>query len=324
MTGPADQSAALSVSRGSALRELAARVQRKRRLQAMCADLARQADDLARRVAELDRRRMEEQADVDSLERTSLSRLFYQFTGKLEEKLDQETAQALAAAVEYRAAAEQLRALQEDLARWQAELAGLIDCEAELQRALEAQARAVKASGGADAGRVSLLEEEIAQAESRIREIDEALTAGEDALAGVSSIQASLSSAEGWGTWDLLGGGLFSDLAKHSHLDEAQQRLTQLQVSLRRFRAELVDVDVSADFSISIDGFLRFADYFFDGLFADWAVLDHIHDAQSQVLALETQIRQLLQELAQRREAQVRQLERRQAQREVLLLSSAP
>ena len=32
-----------------------------------------------------------------------------------------------------------------------------------------------------------------------------------------------------------------------------------------------------------MDGFLRFADYFFDGLFADWMVLDQIHGAQSQI-----------------------------------------
>ena len=31
---------------------------------------------------------------------------------------------------------------------------------------------------------------------------------------------------------------------------------------------------------VNVDGFLRFADYFFDGLFADWAVLDRINQSQ--------------------------------------------
>lgn len=71
---------------------------------------------------------------------------------------------------------------------------------------------------------------------------------------------------------------MLSDMVKHSHLDEAQQRVKYLQVQLRRFKTELTDVTIHADIQVSIDGFLRFADYFFDGLFADWAVLDKINN----------------------------------------------
>ena len=41
-------------------------------------------------------------------------------------------------------------------------------------------------------------------------------------LDSLDSVLSSLESAEGWGTWDLLGGGLISDLAKHSHIDDAK------------------------------------------------------------------------------------------------------
>ena len=242
---------------------------------------------------------------------------------KLEEKLDQETAEAVRAAMQFESANAQLQALQRDLDSCRRELAGLQTCEADYQRALAQRAQTLKARGGADAGAVCLLEQEIARLESQANEIWEAVQAGNNALDSVSCIQNSLSSAEGWGTWDLVGGGLFSDLAKHSHLDEAQDQLTQLQVDLRRFRTELVDVNVSADFQIRIDGFLRFADYFFDGLFADWAVLDRIHDAQQQVDDVGAQIQQVLEELARLQAAQERQLSRRRQQLEELLLSSA-
>jgi len=36
---------------------------------------------------------------------------------------------------------------------------------------------------------------------------------------------------------------------------------------------------------VNVDGFLRFADYFFDGLFADWAVLDRINQSQEQYIS---------------------------------------
>jgi len=35
---------------------------------------------------------------------------------------------------------------------------------------------------------------------------------------------------------------------------------------------------------------LRFADYFFDGLIADWSVLSRIHDSQRSVSQVENQI----------------------------------
>ena len=43
--------------------------------------------------------------------------------------------------------------------------------------------------------------------------------------------------------------------------------------------------------------FLRFADFFFDGLFADWVVLDHIHHSQQQVESTLSQIENLLSQL---------------------------
>ena len=108
---------------------------------------------------------------------------------------------------------------------------------------------------------------------------------------------SSLDSAEGWGTWDLFGGGLISDLAKHSHLDEAQGAIEHLQSELRRFKTELADVTIHADMQVNVDGFLRFADYFFDGLFADWAVLDKISQSQSQVQNTKSQIEGVLSRL---------------------------
>ena len=92
----------------------------------------------------------------------------------------------------------------------------------------------------------------------------------------------------------MLGGGLISTLAKHSSLDEAQDQVQQLQTKLRRFKTELADVTIHTDMQVNVDGFLRFADYFFDGLFADWAVLDKISQSQSSVQTTKNQIESVL------------------------------
>ena len=143
------------------------------------------------------------------------------------------------------------------------------------------------------------MEEREAYLESQERELGEASAAEQRALATADEILESLSSAEGWGTWDLIGGGIIADLAKHSKLDEAQAAGEYLQSQLRAFRTELADVTISADFQVNIDGFLRFADYVFDGIFADWAVLDRINQAQAQVEDPRAQICAVLDRLGQ-------------------------
>ena len=49
---------------------------------------------------------------------------------------------------------------------------------------------------------------------------------------------------------------------------------------------------------VNIDGFLRFADYFFDGLFADWAVMDRISQSRSSVSGTINQINQTLKRIS--------------------------
>ena len=138
---------------------------------------------------------------------------------------------------------------------------------------------------GGQAGRELLrIESEIAAEESRQKELVEAIAAGSDALNTINAILDELGDAEGWATFDLFGGGLISDLAKHGHLDSAQHNVALLQSQLRRFRTELADVGSAADgMQVSIDGFMRFADYFFDGFFVDWMVLDRIQQSTEQV-----------------------------------------
>ena len=276
------------------LQRLHRETERKRQLEVMTADLRAQKGQLTEKTAELERSKLAEQADVDRLEGHSLAAFFYGVIGKMDEKLTKERAEAYAARVKYDAAARELAAVEEDLERKEAELAQLAGCEARYQETLRRKQEALKESGSPAAGEILRLEQRISGLESQEKEIWEAVSAGQEALATADRILQSLDSADGWATWDLFGGGLIADLAKHDHLDNAQAAVEQLQVQLRRFRTELVDV---GDLHVSIDGFLRFADFFFDGLFADWAVMDQISKSQQQVQSTRGQIAQVLSRL---------------------------
>ena len=279
------------------LQKLQEQIARKRQLEAQISELRTQRSTLSSRVRELEAIKMQEQADVDKLEGRSLAAFFYNVIGKMDEQLNKEREEAYAARVKYDAAARELTAVEDELARYEAELSGLRDCERQYDAVLQEKAAAVKSVGGPTAEEILKLEERLAFLESQKRELREAVSAGNSALGTANQVLSSLDSAEGWGTWDLFGGGLISDLAKHSHLDEAQGNIEHLQSQLRQFKTELADVRISTDMQVNVDGFLRFADYFFDGLFADWAVLDKISQSQEQVHSTRRQIESVLSRL---------------------------
>ena len=292
------------------LQQLHAQITRKKQLLAMMNELRRQRESISPRVQELETMMRYEQSQVDKLEGRSLAAFFYNVVGKMDEKLDQERREAYAARVKYDAAARELEGVESDLKRCESELFALQGCETRYEAVLKEKAAALKSAGGADAEEILKLEERLAYLEGQKKELREAISSGNSALNIANQVLSSLDSAEGWGTWDLLGGGLISDIAKHSHLDDAQASIEDLQSQLRRFKTELADVTIHADMKANVDGFLRFADYFFDGLFADWTVLDRINQSQSQVQQTKSQIGQVLSRL----DSMLREAEKEQNQ----------
>ena len=279
------------------LKTLQAKLARSKQLSSMIKELRSQRDNLSARVRELEAVKMDEQADVERLEGRSLAAFYYNVIGKIDERLNKERQEAYAARVKYDAAVRELEAVESDLHRFESEYNELRGCEQQYEAALKEKAVAVKAAGGVNAEEIFKLEEHNAFLESQKKELREACSAGNSALSTARQVLDSLGSAESWGTWDLLGGGLLADMAKHSHLDEAQGAIERLQSQLRRFKTELADVTIHADMQVNVDGFLRFADYFFDGLFADWAVMDKISQSQSRVQSTTRQIQSVLSRL---------------------------
>ena len=207
-----------------------------------------------------------------------------------------------AARVKYDAALHDLSSVDADLKQIQNRLARLSDCESQYQAALSEKIKSIKVSAHPAAQQIAESESRIAALKVQKRELLEAINAGKTALHTVNEVLETLDNAEGWSTWDVMGGGLMADLAKYEELDDAQKQIEQLQVELRRFKTELADVEITADLQVTVDSFLKFADFFFDGLFADWAVLDHINQAQSRVENTKGQIKRVLALLKKMRE----------------------
>ena len=239
-----------------------------------------------------------EQEDVEKLEGRSLANYFYQVVGKLDDKLDQERKEAYAAKVKLDAAERELAGIESDIKGIQEQITDVLVAEARYKDALELKRRQLKDSGTQVADQILSMEERIAALQAQKQEIKEAISAGYSARSTADRILSELEDADGWNTWDILGGGgIITHMAKHSHLDEAQDLVQELQSQLRRFKTELADIQISANMQVNIDGFLRFADYFFDGLFADWAVGDKISQSLSSVSNTKSEINRMLDKL---------------------------
>jgi hypothetical protein len=241
--------------------------------------------------------REKEESDVDKLEHTSIWSVFYSVLGSLEEHTDKERREALAAKLKYD---HSLRALEDviyQIEKLTAERKDYAGCQKEYDRLYSEKKEVLLSETGAQAEELMDMIEKFNRSDLQLKEIGEALSKGREVIRSLNQVQDSLGRAEGWGTWDLLGGGLISDLAKHSNIDDAKMEVEDTQRLLRQFKTELVDIKISADITINTDGFGKFADFFFDGLIADWFMQSNIHESQESVSNVSYQVSGILEKL---------------------------
>ena len=279
------------------LMQLKEQMARKEKLTAQLKILRAQREKLQDRIRDLEADLTLEQADVERVEGKNLANFFYSVIGRRDGMLSKEKEEAYDVKIRLDAAIDELEALKADIRSLEQENGELFGCERKYEKLLEEMKAAIKSNDQPKEPELLRMEEELAALKVNEKEIKEALSAGNSALHTAESIISSLSSAAKWGTWDLLGGGLIADIGKHSHLDDAQANMERLRLQLRQFKAELADISIYADTSVNVDGFLKFADYFFDGIFADFTVMSRIENSRSNmektVLELKSAIRRI-------------------------------
>lgn len=144
-----------------------------------------------------------------------------------------------------------------------------------------------------------LVDEEILT-KQLIKEITEAEEAGDIALSALGHAAASLHSAGSYSTWDtFFGGGLLATHLKHDSLDKSESYLHNAQIALQRFQNELLDVQKMNTQSLHVetDGFVKFADYFFDDIFSAWSVHAKISTAREQVSRVQDDVHNTIRRL---------------------------
>lgn len=299
--------------------ELTEQASRLSRAGAQLAELERQRNERQQRVAETGAIYRKEQDDVDKLEQGGLRAFFIGLTGNMEERLTKERREAMAAKYQYDQAMSDLEYLDGKIRELRGQQEELKQVQQRLEALSQAKAKLLKELGGETGEQLLEMDRRQAELEHQLREVREALFAGRRAETAIEQVVNSLDSAEGWGMWDMLGGGLLSTAIKHGHMDDAQNGLREVQRALSDFRTELADVGNIQIPDISIGSFATFADYFFDGIFVDWYVQSNIHDAQRGVSEVQGKVQAAVHTLEAAEDSLDLELEGLKARRSALL-----
>lgn len=252
------------------------------------------------KLPELEQSVRDEQSDVDRMESGGISSFVYSILGRQEEKLEKERREARQAHEQYQAALNTLQDLHRQRERISDSISQLGDLQRKYQQLYDAERQRILQSSSPNSQRLRDVEEDGRQLRSLEQELIEAQDAGDAVMDQINRIRKSLSSASTWGTVDLFTDGFFADMAKYSHMDDAQAEMQELNRLLRRFSKELQDVDTHAHLSADIGSGMRFADFFLDGFFTDAMALSRIDRVKNQLEDIASQVQRHLDTVSRR------------------------
>lgn len=273
--------------------DLQAQVKVERLLAAAEGKLSQQQAHLGKLAAQLH----QEQADVEKLEGKSLTGLFYSILGDKDLQLKKERQEFLEAKLKYDQCQNEVDALKEEIAQLCQKRDQFGDLDGRYQALLTQKEQLLLDSTHPRAVQLIQLSERQGLLGAQRRELLEALEAGEHLLNGLLEVICTLKSAKNWGTWDMMGGGLVANIAKHSKINQAREQVHRVQTLLGRFQRELADVAAVEDMAVNLTSFETFADYFFDGLIMDWVVQSKIRDSLSRTLGVKDQVETIVVDL---------------------------
>ena len=279
------------------LKELQEQIAKKKSEETILESLRKNQKELEDTIYELECKQEKEQADVDTLEQSSLTNLFYKVTGKMEGMLAKERQEVCEALEQYDAVCKELEMVKKDIRHHEMEFGRVRRSEEKYQLLLKEKAEALKMAETPEATQIKHMDERLIQLGSREKELNDAISACNTSKYLVESILSGLSEAEKWGKWDLIDSSWLGEWEKHSNLDKAQEQVERLREELSRLKVELTEVQLQANMQVNFDIFIKSVDYFRDNILIDWTILNVIKQSKSEVQNIGSQIESVLSRL---------------------------
>lgn len=233
----------------------------------------------ASRLNDLEYKMNIEKADVEELEGLSLTSLIAALLRNKEDKLRKEKDEYILAKLRYEECLALLETLKSEKSYLESELSLLGNLDAAYEDILNQKEKLILRSNNQNRLKLIELSEELSEAKSDYKEVEEAINAGNQVVLEINKLLKNLNSANSWGTWDMLGGGFIATSIKHDYINSAKEDAYNLNNHMAAFKRELSDIDFDSNIEIDISGFEVFGDYFFDGFFIDWIVQNKIEDS---------------------------------------------
>lgn len=109
----------------------------------------------------------------------------------------------------------------------------------------------------------------------------------------IDQAESKFKSARNWSFLDIFGGGLLTDLIKHSKLNSASYDMNEIANLLQILQNQLNGLVIPTDYRMRTGGFSTFGDFIFDGAIFDIYMQSKIMSSLEQVRQLKTKLLQL-------------------------------
>jgi hypothetical protein len=265
----------------------------------------------------------DEAADVARLESWSLTRVWAGVRGDREEKLVVERGEQQAAEYAVAVAEAREKATRDELRVVEDAVASLGDVAGRRAQALADLEGWFRTAGGSVATELTGLADAVGRRRAELVEIAQAREAADAAGSALAAAAHELSGADGWSTYDtFFGGDMLSSMVKHDKLDRAAEQIRHADRALAHLTVELGDLGERGIGEVGVSGTSRTFDIWFDNIFTDLSVAQHIRESSDRVDRALAAVRQVAAGLDERRGFAEQDLRVLAARRESILVAS--
>jgi len=270
---------------------------KKQKWEKQLTDYHRELTEIKDIITQLEIQLVSEKKDVKKLEKVGITNIVQTLFGSKHEKLKTEKQEVIAVQLKLEEAEKTKQEIYDSIDQLEQNILTVADVQDDYEYLKSLKAKRIIDHDTTFGDRLFELGEREGDLEAYLKELNEAIEAGQTVKQALQNAIKSLESASNWGTFDLFGGGMVSDIFKHDHIDEATEHIHDAQTKMRIFQKELIDIDDTATLEVDISGLLKFADFFFDGFIADWMVQGKIKDSLQQVKDQQHNVNSIIQEL---------------------------
>ncbi|GAB6108740.1 hypothetical protein [Fusibacter bizertensis] len=281
--------------------------------------IAEELNQLSLEEIRLQSQLKKETHDYESIENLSVKQLLKLFSDHYEEMMDKEYREMKIAQYKHDSLLEKMQVAQDEIVGITELLKNYQNIEQEYNTLLNAKRIWAASNGHLE---IDTYESELIVLKGKQKEIEEASNACKQLVLSLENACEDLSSAQSWGMFDILGGGLIPPAIKHDYVKRASQYIKDSSDKAVTLMRELLDLKLYfSKEHLEIDALTHTFDTFFDSVLSDLNIQEQIDKAYLAICnnhSYAESLMSLLEKLKEDNDAHINQLLQK---REKVLLS---